>query len=425
MSVTQSSIHDNQDTGVYISSNDSGRLPSHNNQVTLDQVAIYNNTGKMYGAGGLVNNGAPVTVNRSWIFNNASGPYGSGGIASYGNAYGPAVFTLTNSTVYSNSTNPTSTSNQGGGILVAGTSVIANTTISGNQANDGGGIYFNTSQGSYLPLEVHLINVTLANNSALSGNPGANLKIASSPSTGTFTATNTIIATPLNGANCDLGGRQIDGGYNLEYGQGAASATCGFTVAAQTGDPYLAPLSPQGGNGQPVMGLYTGSAALDKANLSICAASPVNNQDQRELPRPVGPGCDIGAFEGTVPGSPLSGIQVTKGLDDGSPGTFSYILANARAGDTITFPAGIFMVTFSPGHANLPPIPAGVTIQGSCGSGGVPDVTIDGTNLPGSLQLGGSDKLSGLKLLNFSSPVIKATGTGAGANTFKCFVAKG
>ena len=40
--------------------------------------------------------------------------------------------------------------------------------------------------------------------------------------------------------------------------------------------------------------------ALDAANDAICAASPVNNLDPRGIIRPVGPHCDIGAYEGTL-----------------------------------------------------------------------------------------------------------------------------
>ena len=42
------------------------------------------------------------------------------------------------------------------------------------------------------------------------------------------------------------------------------------------------------------------AVALDAANDAICAASPVNNLDQRGIIRPVGPQCDIGAYEGTL-----------------------------------------------------------------------------------------------------------------------------
>ena len=61
----------------------------------------------------------------------------------------------------------------------------------------------------------------------------------------------------------------------------------------------LGPLANWGGPTQ-TMGLREGSAALDAASDTTCAASPVNNLDQRGVTRPVGAHCDIGAYEGTL-----------------------------------------------------------------------------------------------------------------------------
>jgi hypothetical protein len=35
--------------------------------------------------------------------------------------------------------------------------------------------------------------------------------------------------------------------------------------------------------------------------MAICAAAPGNNLDQRGFPRPLGPYCDIGAYEAAMP----------------------------------------------------------------------------------------------------------------------------
>jgi hypothetical protein len=43
--------------------------------------------------------------------------------------------------------------------------------------------------------------------------------------------------------------------------------------------------------------LLTGSAAIDTGDGTICAASPVNNLDQRGVTRPQGAECDVGSFE--------------------------------------------------------------------------------------------------------------------------------
>ena len=43
--------------------------------------------------------------------------------------------------------------------------------------------------------------------------------------------------------------------------------------------------------------LLPGSPAIDAGDPATCAAEPVNNIDQRGIPRPQGAGCDIGAYE--------------------------------------------------------------------------------------------------------------------------------
>ena len=60
-------------------------------------------------------------------------------------------------------------------------------------------------------------------------------------------------------------------------------------------DAGLAPLDDNGG---PTLthALLIGSLALDAADAALCPAT-----DQRGVPRPQGPGCDIGSFEALVP----------------------------------------------------------------------------------------------------------------------------
>ena len=61
-------------------------------------------------------------------------------------------------------------------------------------------------------------------------------------------------------------------------------------------DPKLGWLGNNGGF-TPTRGLLPGSPALDAGNAAGCAGPLVNGVDQRGIPRPIGGGCDIGAFE--------------------------------------------------------------------------------------------------------------------------------
>ena len=73
----------------------------------------------------------------------------------------------------------------------------------------------------------------------------------------------------------------------------ADDGTCG---SATNGNPNLGPLANNGGP-TPTHALLEGSDAIDTADAGICAASPVDGEDQRGVSRPQGGGCDIGAYE--------------------------------------------------------------------------------------------------------------------------------
>jgi hypothetical protein len=128
-------------------------------------------------------------------------------------------------------------------------------------------------------------NCTLSGNQALTG--GA---IGSEGSRARTTLSNTVVANNAD-VNCNSYRTIEDGGGNLSY----PDTTC----PGINNNPMLGPLANWGGPTQ-TMGLRAGSAALDAANDATCAAVPVNNLDQRGITRPVGPHCDIGAFEGQL-----------------------------------------------------------------------------------------------------------------------------
>ena len=74
--------------------------------------------------------------------------------------------------------------------------------------------------------------------------------------------------------------------------------TCNLTQATdqKSTNPLLEPLAGNGGDTW-THALAWNSPAINAGNNAVCAAPPVNGHDQRGMPRPLGPACDVGAFE--------------------------------------------------------------------------------------------------------------------------------
>jgi hypothetical protein len=89
-------------------------------------------------------------------------------------------------------------------------------------------------------------------------------------------------------SNCSIspGGTLVRAGHNLELGK-----SCVFDIDA---DPEVAALADNGGPTK-TMALTAGSPAIDAGDDAACPAT-----DQRGVPRPQGPHCDIGAYEVVV-----------------------------------------------------------------------------------------------------------------------------
>ena len=113
---------------------------------TIDALTI--TRGSSSGGGGvLVQSGATGTITNSTIYGNSTSKNGGGiGISPSGTA------TITNSTISGNNA-----SNNGGGVENSGTATLTNTTISGNSAGDYGGGVDNSSTGT-----VTLTNTTMS-----------------------------------------------------------------------------------------------------------------------------------------------------------------------------------------------------------------------------------------------------------------------
>jgi CSLREA domain-containing protein len=237
---------------------------------------------------------APIINNALTILDSRIEDNFGSGVAVNGNATGLIV----NSTISGNST-----SGSGGGVSNAGILTIVNSTISGNDsAYDGGGI--STSNG-----QVHLYNVTIANNTTDSDNDsfgnGGGIAIGS---IATVTFQNTIIAGNFDNSNPglvipDCSGVLTSEGYNLiqsDFGCGITGDTTGNRINQD------AALDPLQNNGGPTFthALQITSEAINTGNPAGCRDhnGDLLDTDQRGYVR--NGRCDIGAFEYGSAGTP-------------------------------------------------------------------------------------------------------------------------
>lgn len=278
------------------------------------------NGGGLYcGGSGAGNECSPTLANL--VFNDNYAVYG-GAIYNDGHNGGVSSPHLTNVTFTGNLA-----VNNGGAIYndcTGGTSspVLNGATFSGNTVDNGPGGAMYDELGTCNP---SLTNVTFYGNGGLhSGGPpfwtGGTFHggAISHRSTGTLTLNNVTfsgngLSTAPEGAIYlwtatsallmsnvvmwgDVAGAEIDnvGGAPVTISSSViqsgcpAGATC---LGVITTDPMLGPLQDNGGPTQ-TMFLLAGSSALDAGYNPTCAAT-----DQRGLPRPQGPNCDIGAVE--------------------------------------------------------------------------------------------------------------------------------
>ena len=171
---------------------------------------------------------------------------------------------------------------------------IANSTFYGNAAG---------AAGSALSAAKLSSNGSI-DNSTFSGNVGPSAIAAWTDAT--LILRNTIMSSdPLVDQNCFIGSGAItDGGHNLQFGS-AAAQSCGASIPVS--NPLLAPLANNGGYSY-TMALQAGSPAVD-------AGSGCEAMDQRLVARPIGPACDIGAFEAPLGAPPSNSAVAVPALD--------------------------------------------------------------------------------------------------------------
>ncbi len=275
------------------------------NPVTLQGLAI---EGGALGSGsgtGIFNSGTLNVVNSAVRFNTVGGD--GGGIY---NATG-GTLVVDHSLLAGNEAR----GGLGGGIFSAGSSAqLINSTVSSNTADDGSGVAAQFINGS--------LNVQY---STISGN--ASVTGAALSNAGASQVRDSIVASN-GGTGLDCSGSVSSAGYNIESG---VSCKFGAIGDKQNTNPQLGPLVNNGGPTD--THLPAGSSpAVDSGNPSGCPAS-----DQRGFARPIGPVCDIGAVEQTVPPAPPQRTPASLVIEPGTairtPGDPNTVTATVKNND--------------------------------------------------------------------------------------------
>lgn len=194
----------------------------------------------------------------------------SNGKSDYGGAiYNGGTLTLDRVTLSANE------SLNGGALYNVGSATILNSTLSGNRAYSGGAI---DNYG-----QLTLKNSTLAGNSAV--NTGGALYNA-----GTLQLYNTILADSSGDLDCHNANDPFFGLFGVINANVRSLTEDGSCATALSGDPKLAPLALV--DGGLVQSLAADSPAVDAGDSATCLAV-----DQRQVVRPQGNGCDVGAIE--------------------------------------------------------------------------------------------------------------------------------
>ncbi len=238
---------------------------------------------------------------------------------------------------------------RGAGIWNAGTNTLINCTFSGNAVTggnggnggngditggDGGNGGSGIGGGLFNSGRVGVTNCTFANGSAIggtngaagsgafpgaAGSAGAGLGGNIANLSGAFLLKNSIVGTNLAGGNGY--GVITDAGYNL-----GSDGTLGFsnTGSLNNTNPLLLALANNGGATE-TMALAANSPAINAGDTNFCLPF-----DQRMIPRPVGPRCDMGAYEfGANPTLSFITQPASLTVTNGGAATFTVVVMGA------------------------------------------------------------------------------------------------
>jgi predicted outer membrane repeat protein len=272
-----------------ISEDFSGAL--HNNGDLIVREAVFSGNNVRNGSGGAVENWQTALFENSTFENNRS--YSRGGAIFAGQA--PAELILRKVTLSQNE------APEGGAIYSQGVLFIENSTLSANRASEGSAILsYGTTTLNY---------ITIFGNLMLENNQGAAVQ-----NYGSFSLANSIVSGTSGGKNCL--GDIFQVGFNL-----SDDDTCpGYNIT----DPILGPLQNNGGPTY-THALLWGSPVVDAA-AGDCPAT-----DQRGVARPVGPACDLGAYEAvqTIIAIDIRPKTTNNGIDLQSTGSLPVAILSA------------------------------------------------------------------------------------------------
>ncbi len=281
---------------VFDVQNPTGAQPT----VVISGLAIAGGTAGT-GDGGNVLNAGDLTLSEDWITGGSAASGGFGGTGGGGISNEGGALQVTHSLISANRSGF-----EASGIFnVASDSgpstlEVDNSTIAGNTAADlGGGIVSSFSASN----SVQITNSSIADNDGGNGDDsdfnGGGL-LSENGQGGPIDVQNSIVAfntvnSGVDASNC--GAADITSlGSNIETG-----TDCGFTSPGdlQSTDPQFTSATPQNNGGN------TDTLALSPTSPAINAipstAASCGGTDQRDVPRPQGTGCDIGAFELNAP----------------------------------------------------------------------------------------------------------------------------
>jgi len=235
-------------------------------------------SGTARGEGGAIESGGALTIDRSTLtFNSAQGTGSEGGAIQAFSAV-----TVNASTLSGNN------AGSGGAIENDSSLEATNTTIAANRATSEGGGILNFAS-------VDLANVTLAGNSAAAGKGGNIANFGASVLLHDTVVAQGVVTGGTGGENC-AGSGFISQGYNLEDRNQCELSGPGDLVNAS--NPFAGGLAANGGPAETIA-LSAGGPAIDAGDPGGCTnplGEPVT-VDERGIPRPQGPRCDIGAYE--------------------------------------------------------------------------------------------------------------------------------
>lgn len=311
----------------------------------LTNVIFGSNSAPYGGALYNLTNADPELTDVTFAFNTATG--GAGAMFN-DSSTAPKLSRVTFDTNSSTGTPGGAMVNQGGA-----SPVITNATFYGNSGGLGGAVYNANATPAFN-------NVTFNNNSGASGGAMYN------DSGAVVTIDNTILwgDAASEVVNNLSGASTIDD--SVLQGACPAGSTCNNVYNA---DPLLQPLAYNGGATRS-MALGAGSSALDSANSAFGfppADSTCASEDQREVTRPQGPGCDIGAYE-HVYASILyaSPTGLTSGYCESwaTACMLDYVLPLALKGQQIWAMAGTYAPTSGTDRSITFALKNGVTVYG-------------------------------------------------------------